>query len=184
MTDTTSAYEPQIEDNSRRALLRVSAALLAAPMAAGFALTASAQDSKAAAGAGGIQITPNRSRASIMGSPENFTGHAVIDMYYPANADTHASGALVTFAPAARCAWHTHPAGQTLIVTEGKGWIQEEGGEKRVISPGDVIWIPAGVNHWHGATDTSGMSHIAISYMKDGSNVTWGKLVTDAEFTG
>lgn len=129
-----------------------------------------------------IQITPNGSTPSVVGAPENFSGHAVIDPMFPANEFTRATGALVTFAPGARTAWHTHPAGQMLIVTSGKGWVQEEGSDRREINPGDVVWIPVGVNHWHGATDTTGMSHIAISYMQDGNNVTWGELVTDEQF--
>lgn len=129
-----------------------------------------------------IQITRNSSAPSIIGAPKNFSGHAVIDPLFPANEFTRATGGLVTFAPGARTAWHTHPAGQILIVTSGKGWVQEDGSERREINPGDVVWIPVGVNHWHGATDTSGMSHIAISYMQDGNNVTWGALVTDEEF--
>jgi quercetin dioxygenase-like cupin family protein len=90
---------------------------------------------------------------------------------------------MVHFTPGARTAWHTHPAGQMLIVTSGKGWVQQEGSVKQEINPGDVVWIPANVNHWHGATDNTGMGHIAISYIKDGKNVEWGKLVTDEEFT-
>lgn len=129
-----------------------------------------------------IQITPNASTPAIVGGPENFSGHAVVSPLFPANEFTHGTGGLVTFAPGARTAWHTHPAGQLLIVTAGKGWVQQEGGDKREINPGDVVWIPANVNHWHGATDKSGMSHVAISYMKDGKNVDWGKLVTDKQF--
>lgn len=135
-----------------------------------------------AAMADGIAITPNRSSDSILGNPEQFSGNAVIDMMWPASELTGASGAVVNFAPGARTAWHTHPAGQTLVITEGKGWIQEEGGEKRDLNPGDVVWIPIGVKHWHGATASTGMSHFAISYVKDGSNVTWGDLVSDEEF--
>lgn len=129
-----------------------------------------------------IQITPNASTPAIIGAPKNFSGHAVVSPLFPADEFTHGTGGLVTFAPGARTAWHTHPAGQLLIVTAGKGWIQQEGSDKREISPGDVVWIPADVNHWHGATDKSGMTHIAISYMKDGNNVTWGSLVTDEQF--
>jgi quercetin dioxygenase-like cupin family protein len=169
-------------DKSRRNLLKAGAVLAAAmPIAAGMAGSAAAQEASAATGQS-IQITSNRSTPSVIGDPAQFSGHAVIDPLFPANEFTGATGGLVTFAPGARTAWHTHPAGQMLIVTEGKGWVQEEGAEKREIKPGDVVWIPVGVNHWHGATDTSGMAHIAISYMRDGSNVTWGELVTDDEF--
>ncbi|WP_234838047.1 (R)-mandelonitrile lyase [Sinorhizobium meliloti] len=171
-------------DHSRRNLLKAGAALAALPVAAGFAGSAVAQETAGASGANTqqIQITPNRSTPSVIGDPAQFSGHVVIDPLFPANEFTGATGGLVTFAPGARTAWHTHPAGQILMVTEGRGWIQEEGSEKREINPGDVIWIPVGVNHWHGATNTSGMAHTAISYMRDGSNVIWGELVTDEEF--
>ncbi|RVR13181.1 cupin domain-containing protein [Sinorhizobium meliloti] len=129
-----------------------------------------------------IEITPNASAPSALGDAKLFSGHVVVDPLFPANEFTHGTGGHVTFAPGARTAWHTHPAGQMLIVTSGKGWVQQEGSAKREISPGDVVWIPASVNHWHGATDKTGMGHIAISCMKDGKNVEWGKLVTDQEF--
>jgi quercetin dioxygenase-like cupin family protein len=93
-----------------------------------------------------------------------------------------ATGGLVTFAPGARSAWHTHPAGQILIVTAGTGWVQEEGGEKREIKPGDVIWTPPGVKHWHGATATTSMSHIAITNMVDGWNVDWLEKVSQDQY--
>jgi quercetin dioxygenase-like cupin family protein len=111
-------------------------------------------------------ISPNGSRASVMGAPANFTGSAIVDPVYAENKETSSSGGHVIFAPGARSAWHTHPAGQTLIVMSGTGWIQEEGGQKREIKPGDVIWTPPGVKHWHGATATNTMSHIAITNMR------------------
>ena len=129
-----------------------------------------------------MKITKAGSTPSTKGPEDWFTGTVRIDPLFNAEAPGRAGAGAVTFEPGARTAWHTHPAGQMLIVTEGKGWVQEEGAEKREIKPGDVVWIPVGVNHWHGATDTSGMAHIAISYMRDGSNVTWGELVTDDEF--
>ncbi|ACF07972.1 (R)-mandelonitrile lyase [Sinorhizobium meliloti] len=131
-----------------------------------------------------IEITPNASAPSALGDAKLFSGHVVVASLFPANEFTHGTGGHVTFAPGARTAWHTHPAGQMLIVTSGKGWVQQEGGEKREINSGDVVWIPVGVNHWHGATNKTGMGHIAISYMKEGKNVEWGKLVTDEEFVG
>jgi quercetin dioxygenase-like cupin family protein len=93
-----------------------------------------------------------------------------------------ATGGQVIFAPGARSAWHTHPAGQVLIVTDGTGWVQEEGGAKREIKPGDVIWTPPGVKHWHGATATNAMRHIAISGMVNGKNVDWLEKVTDEQY--
>jgi len=103
---------------------------------------------------------------------------------FDASEHTHATGGLVTFEPGARTAWHTHPAGQTLIVTSGTGWVQESGGERRQIQPGDVIWIPPNVKHWHGATTTNRMSHIAITNVVDGRNVDWLEQVSDVEYAG
>ena len=131
-----------------------------------------------------IEIKPNGSRPSGRGPAHNFTGSVVIDPLFDASEHTHATGGLVTFEPGARTAWHTHPAGQTLIVTTGTGWVQESGGERRQIQPGDVIWIPPNVKHWHGATTTNRMSHIAITNMVDGSNVDWLEQVSDVEYAG
>jgi quercetin dioxygenase-like cupin family protein len=129
-----------------------------------------------------MQILPGGSRPSVKGPEANFTGSVVVDPLYSASEHTPNSGGLVTFEPGARSAWHTHPAGQTLIVTSGTGWVQEEGGEKRAIRPGDVIWTPPGVKHWHGGTDINGMSHIAITNMREGKNVDWMERVTDEQY--
>ena len=135
-----------------------------------------------AASAEQMQITPQASRETTKGSPDYFTGDVVVKPLYPAGEHMTSSGALVEFKRGARSAWHTHPAGQTLIVTSGAGWVQEEGGEKRAIKPGDVIWTPPGVKHWHGATEGEAMSHIAITNMKDGKNVNWLEKVTDVQY--
>lgn len=129
-----------------------------------------------------IEIHANGSTPAVIGAAGNFTGHAVISALYPPTDVTRASTGLVNFAPGARTVWHTHPAGQMLIVTAGQGWVQEEGKDKRVINPGDVVWIAAGVKHWHGATATSPMAHIALSYMKDGKNVDWLEAVSDEQY--
>jgi quercetin dioxygenase-like cupin family protein len=89
---------------------------------------------------------------------------------------------LVTFEPGARTHWHTHPAGQVLIVTAGRGWARVEGGPRRDILPGDSVWFPAGVRHWHGATDETSVSHIAIAEVVDGTNVVWLEPVADADY--
>ena len=128
------------------------------------------------------EIFPAGSRPSARGPEANFTGSVTVDMLYMNNEHTGNSGGLVTFEPGARSAWHTHPAGQVLIVTSGAGWVQEEGGEKRRISPGDVVWTPPGVKHWHGATDKNGVSHIAVSNVKDGKAVDWMEKVTDEQY--
>lgn len=130
-----------------------------------------------------IVVTPAGSVASAKGTPDNFTGHVVIDLLTPSSLKTPASSGQVTFAPGARTAWHTHPAGQMLIVTAGKGWIQKEGQSRSVINTGDVVWIPAGVKHWHGATDTTGMSHIAVTYLQDGKGADWLEPVTDQQYS-
>ena len=136
----------------------------------------------APANAQSIEITPNGSRPSTKGSAENFTGSVVVTPLFAATAHTRATGGHVTFEPGARTAWHTHPAGQTLIVTSGIGWVQQWAGEKRKITPGDVIWTPPGVKHWHGATATNGMSHIAIQEAVDGKVVDWMEKVSAEQY--
>ncbi len=128
------------------------------------------------------EISPNGSRPSAKGAAEYFTGSVIVDRLFGANESMAASGGHVTFAPGARSAWHTHPVGHILIVTSGTGWVQEEGGGKREIKPGDVIWTPPGVKHWHGATATNSMSHIAISNMAGGKNVEWMEKVSDEQY--
>jgi quercetin dioxygenase-like cupin family protein len=130
-----------------------------------------------------MDISPNGSRPATIGSAEYFIGSVIVEPFFAANETTPSTGALVTFGPGARSAWHTHPAGQILIVTSGTGWVQEEGGEKREIKPGDVVWTPPGVKHWHGATDTAAMSHIAITNVADGKNVDWMEQVSDAQYS-
>ena len=129
-----------------------------------------------------MTISPNGSRPSAKGAAEYFTGAVIVDPLFGANEHLAASGGHVTFEPGARSAWHTHPAGQVLIVTSGKGWVQEEGGRKREIRPGDVIWTPPGVKHWHGATPTNSLGHIAITNTAGGKNVDWMEKVTDEQY--
>jgi quercetin dioxygenase-like cupin family protein len=128
------------------------------------------------------RISPNGSRAAVRGATENFIGSVVVEPLYAANETTSSSGGQVTFAPGARSAWHTHPAGQVLIVTSGTGWVQEEGGQKREIKPGDVIWTPPGVKHWHGATPTTAMTHIAVTNMVNGKSADWMEQVSDDQY--
>jgi quercetin dioxygenase-like cupin family protein len=131
-----------------------------------------------------IEIQPNGSRPSAKGPAQNFTGNVIIDPLFDASEHTHAGGGLVTFEPGARTAWHTHPAGQTLIVTSGTGWLREWGSRRKQIEPGDVIWIPPDVKHWHGATETNRMSHIAITNSLNGRGVEWLEQVSEAEYLG
>ncbi|AID92163.1 MULTISPECIES: (R)-mandelonitrile lyase [Klebsiella] len=129
-----------------------------------------------------IEIRRNGQTPSVVGKADNFSGHAVVSPLLPPNESTCANLGQVDFAPGARTAWHTHPAGQLLIVTAGKGWVQEEGKARQDIAPGDVVWIPAAVRHWHGATATSPMSHLAMTYMVDGKNVDWQEPVSDEQY--
>ena len=129
-----------------------------------------------------MQVWPNGSRPSVKGPEATFTGSVRVDPLFPATEQTQTSGGLVTFEPGARSAWHSHPAGQTLVVTSGVGWVQERNGTKREIKPGDVIWTPPGVEHWHGATATNGMSHIAITHSVGGKNVDWMEKVSDDQY--
>ncbi|WP_245518360.1 MULTISPECIES: cupin domain-containing protein [unclassified Mesorhizobium] len=129
-----------------------------------------------------MEVSRNGSRASVPGPAANFTGTVTVTPLFAPNDSSSAGGGLVEFTPGARSAWHTHPAGQTLIVTEGTGWVQQEGGEKVEIKPGDVVWTEPGVKHWHGATDTTSLSHIAITPMADGKNVAWLEKVTDEQY--
>lgn len=129
-----------------------------------------------------MDIKRNGTQPSAKGPAENFTGSVRIDPLFSAPAPARASGAKVTFEPGARSAWHTHPLGQTLIVTSGLGWTQVEGGKKEEIRPGDVIWCPPNTRHWHGATPTTTMTHIAIQEALDGKVVTWMEKVSDEQY--
>src|SRR6185369_9719024 len=122
------------------------------------------------------------SQTSAKGPAEYFTGAVRIDPLFQAPEPARVLGVSVTFEPGARTAWHIHPLGQTLIVTSGCGWVQSEGGPKAEIRPGDVVWCPPGEKHWHGATSTTGMTHIAILESLDGRNVDWMEHVTDEEY--
>jgi quercetin dioxygenase-like cupin family protein len=122
------------------------------------------------------------SQPSGKGSPEYFTGTVRIDPLFQAPSPARAVGASVTFEPGARTAWHTHPLGQTLIVTAGCGLAQRWGGPVEVIRPGDVIWFPPGEKHWHGATATTAVTHIAIQEQLDGKTVEWLEQVSDEQY--
>jgi quercetin dioxygenase-like cupin family protein len=122
------------------------------------------------------------SRPSTKGPAEWFTGAVRIDPLFQAGDPARAVGASVTFEPGARTAWHTHPLGQTLIVTAGCGWAQREGGPIEEIRPGDVVWFPPGEKHWHGATPTTAMTHLAIQEAEGGRTVDWMQKVSDDEY--
>ena len=129
-----------------------------------------------------ITIQENASQLPMQGLDPYFTGQVRVEPVFQPKGGARAGGANVTFEPSARTNWHTHPLGQTLVVTKGKGWVMQWGGERKVIEPGDVVHIPAHVKHWHGATDKTAMSHLAIQEALDGQVVNWMEAVTDAQY--
>jgi quercetin dioxygenase-like cupin family protein len=129
-----------------------------------------------------MEIKRSGSRPSNPGSAEYFTGSVRIESLFQATAPARVAAASVTFEPGARTAWHTHPLGQTLIVTAGCGWAQHDGGLVDEIRPGDVVWFPPGEKHWHGATSTTAMTHIAIQEALDGKTVDWLEKVSDEQY--
>ncbi|MFA6959172.1 MAG: cupin domain-containing protein [Opitutaceae bacterium] len=129
-----------------------------------------------------MTIARNGTQASSQGSADYFTGSVRIDPLFKGEAPSRVFGAYVTFEPGARTAWHTHPLGQTLIVTAGCGRVQREGGPVEEIRSGDVVWFPPGEKHWHGAAPSTAMTHIAIQEALDGKVVEWMEKVTDADY--
>lgn len=129
-----------------------------------------------------VAVTRNGARPSQRGPAEWFTGTVRIDPLFDPNDASRAGSAYVTFEPGARTAWHTHPRGQRLVVTAGVGRVQGWGGPVQEIRPGDVVWIPAGVKHWHGASPATALTHIAIQEAQDGTVVTWLEHVSDEQY--
>ncbi len=129
-----------------------------------------------------VTVTRAGSAPSSVGPAENFTGSVRVDDRFKGSGLARISGATVTFEPGARTAWHTHPLGQTLIVTAGVGLVQHWDGPIQEIRAGDSVWIPPGVKHWHGASSSVGMSHIAFSEALDGSTVEWMEKVSDEQY--
>jgi quercetin dioxygenase-like cupin family protein len=129
-----------------------------------------------------IVVTHNEPRSGAEAFPGNFTGSVSVTPIFNATEQLPATGASVAFEPNARTTWHAHPAGQTLFVTSGTGWVQEWTGSKIDVKPGDVIWTPPGVKHWHGATATTPMTHVAIQGVVDGKSVDWKEPVTDQQY--
>jgi quercetin dioxygenase-like cupin family protein len=129
-----------------------------------------------------VKITRSGSQPSGKGPADWFTGTVRIDPLYGANAPARAAGNAVTFEPGARTAWHTHPLGQTLIVTFGCGWVQREGGPVEEVRPGDVVWFEPNEKHWHGAAATTAMQHIAIQEALDGKAVDWMEHVNAEQY--
>jgi quercetin dioxygenase-like cupin family protein len=129
-----------------------------------------------------MEIKRAGTQASAEGPSDWFTGAVRIDPLFQAPDPARVQGASVSFEPGARTAWHTHPLGQTLIVTAGFGWVQREGGPIEEIRPGDVVWFSPGEKHWHGATPNVAMTHIAIQEKLDGKVVDWLEQVTDQQY--
>ncbi|MGO4742459.1 (R)-mandelonitrile lyase [Serratia quinivorans] len=129
-----------------------------------------------------MKIQRSGSQPSRPGPEDYFTGKVRIDAPFAGSEPARVGGATVTFEPGARTAWHTHPLGQTLIVTQGRGWIQVWGGEIQEMNQGDIVWIPEDVKHWHGATPDTAMTHIAIAESLNGSPVDWMEKVSDAQY--
>ena len=129
-----------------------------------------------------MEIKRNGSQPSGKGPAEWFTGNVRMDPLFQPTNSTRATGSLVTFEPGARTAWHSHPLGQTLVVTAGCGLVQSWGQPVKKIRPGDVVWTPGGEKHWHGATPTTAMTHISIVEQLDGKSAIWMEHVSDEEY--
>ena len=129
-----------------------------------------------------MKITRSGIQPSAKGPTDYFTGAVRIDPVFPVNDPSRVSAGHVTFEPGARSAWHTHPLGQTLIITSGLGWVQQEGGPIEEVRTGDVIWFPPGLKHWHGAAPTTAMTHIAIQEALEGKMVEWMEKVSDDQY--
>jgi quercetin dioxygenase-like cupin family protein len=167
---------------TRRSVLSAAAGLAMAAPAGSDSARAAAIDDSTTGRTTMMQINRNGSRASGKGPEAWFTGSVRVDPLFQAGDPTRVSGGQVTFEPDARTMWHTHPLGQTIIITSGLGWAQCEGGPIEEIRPGDVVWFPPGEKHWHGATATTAMTHIAITESLDGKNVDWLEQVSDAQY--
>ncbi|MCG9739644.1 cupin domain-containing protein [Shewanella insulae] len=131
-----------------------------------------------------ISVASNGTQLPMQGLEPYFIGKTRVEPLFGAKGEGRTSGAMVTFEPGSRTNWHTHPIGQTLIVTSGLGWVQQWDGQRVEIAPGDVVQIPANVKHWHGATDKTAMSHIAVQEAKAGSVVNWLEPVSAAQYEG
>lgn len=163
---------------SRRSFLKTTGAALATPAILLAQVEAPSPQTQQV----NMEIKRIGSQPSVKGPEDWFTGTVRIDPLFQPNAPARTSGASVSFEPGARTAWHTHPLGQTLIVTAGCGRAQREGGSIEEIHPGDVVWFPPGVKHWHGATPTTAMTHIAIQEALDGKVVDWMEKVSDEQY--
>ncbi len=159
--------------------------ILAAAAVASAAQAQPSQSPLALAGPdaeGSTNVVRRGSGDARPGPAANFTGQVTVRSPFRVAGSSRVGGATVSFAPGARSAWHSHPLGQTLVVTEGCGWTQVKGGSVEQICAGDVAWVGPGEIHWHGATPTTAMTHVAISETAEGQGVQWLQKVTDAEY--
>jgi len=131
-----------------------------------------------------VTVIPRDVAPRFAGPPTQFTGSVQVESLFHADLAGTNGGGMVHFDKGARTAWHTHPLGQTLIVTAGEGWIQQEGEARQSLRIGDVVRIPPNVRHWHGATADAALSHVAIAELADGTSVTWMELVSDPDYLG
>ena len=129
-----------------------------------------------------MNIQRNGSRPSTKGAQDYFSGSVRVEPVFQVGDPMRLNAGSVTFEPGARTAWHTHPLGQTLVITAGLGWVQTEGDQIEEVRPGDVVWFPPGEKHWHGATPTTAMTHIAVQESLNGKNVDWMEKVSDAQY--
>jgi quercetin dioxygenase-like cupin family protein len=160
----------------------MSRALIVGALACWVAIAALATEATQNAASSQVSVLRSGSQAATKGSADLFTGAVRIDSQFARDEPARVTGATVTFEPGARTAWHTHPLGQTLIVIAGSGHVRQWGGAIQDIKQGDVAWIPPNVKHWHGATPTERMTHIAIQERLDGKNVTWMEQVTADQY--
>lgn len=130
-----------------------------------------------------MKITRVGTSPSMIGPEDWFTGHVRVDALFPADGGRHASGSVVTFEPGARTRWHTHPSGQTIVITSGLGWVQREGEAVQEVKPGDVVFFEPQEKHWHGASAQVGMTHIAITETVAGKAVDWLEPVTAEQYS-
>jgi quercetin dioxygenase-like cupin family protein len=184
-----NSMEATVENNSVETSKEIEMKLLATSivlsslLAAGFSPTEQAQ-APSSNNAQLVEVRQNGSQPSTQGAAENFTGSVRIDPLFSVRDPSRVAGGSVTFEPSARTAWHTHPLGQTLIVTAGSGYVQQWDSPVQEIRSGDVVQIPPGVKHWHGATATTAMTHIALQETIDGRNVDWMEQVSDEQYKG
>jgi quercetin dioxygenase-like cupin family protein len=178
---TSNATDAQRLVTRRNVLSGATGLAIMAPARSGFAQARVENDSSNGRN-GTMDIKRNGSRPSGKGPEAWFTGTVRVDPLFQVGDPTRVSGGQVTFEPGARTMWHTHPLGQTIIIASGLGWAQSEGGPIEEIRPGDVIWFPPDEKHWHGATATTAMTHIAITESLNGKNVEWMEKVSDQQY--